>query len=96
MRAFSPNDGQMHQRVRVGLSGLAIVLLLIGLATLMIRAVSKERPVSAIGAPQSDIVANLAMTNSIEGNATNSEPLAELGVAPAAPSDMRPAKPKAR
>ena len=72
--------GQSMQRVRVGLTGLAVVLLLIGLASAVFRSVSRERPVAVPGASKPELLANLA-----DGNAADptGEPLAELGVAPA-------------
>jgi hypothetical protein len=67
------------QRVKVGVIGLAAIMLLIGLASVIIGSATRERPVSAIGAPQPAVVANMAMDN---GSAPADEPLAELGVAP--------------
>lgn len=69
------------QRVKVGLIGLAAVLLLIGLASIIIGSAARERPVTAIGAPQPEVVANMAIDN---GLVPGTEPLAELGVAPSA------------
>lgn len=67
------------QRVRVALTGLAAVLVLIGLASAMFRYVSTEPPVTAVGAAKPEVVANIA-----DGGVANesSEPLAELGIAP--------------
>jgi len=80
---------QTIQRVRVGLIGLATILLIIGLSATIFSVVNHESPVAAIGSPKADVVANLAITNTTnphEAGATT-EPLAELGVAPnAAPS----------
>jgi hypothetical protein len=63
------------QRVRIGLTGLAVVFLLVLLGT-MIRSVSSDEPASA----------NLAGLSSAGDAAMNgqqpTEPLAELGVAP--------------
>ena len=71
------------QRVRVGVVGLAAVLLLIGLAATVFSIVNHERPVTAIGAPKSDVAANLSMSNSaLPSDSATSEPLAELGVSP--------------
>lgn len=67
------------QRVKVGLIGLAAVLLLIGLASLVIGSATRERPIGGIGAPQPEVVANMALDNAAGASA---EPLAELGVAP--------------
>lgn len=72
---------QAMQRLKVGLIGLAAVLLLIGLASAVFNAVNRERPVVGIGGAQSGRVAEMA--NTTEPAAAN-EPLAELGVAPPA------------
>lgn len=73
---------QRGQRLKVGLIGLAAVLLLIGLASAVFNSVNRDRPVSGIGGAQPERVAEMAnTTQTVEG--TN-EPLAELGVAPPA------------
>ncbi|MEG3179442.1 hypothetical protein [Sphingomonas sp. LT1P40] len=70
------------QRVRVGLTGLATVLLLIGVASAIFTSAEKEGPVVADGAPSADVVAN--MTDGVTGNTAmaKDEPIAELGIAP--------------
>ena len=80
------------QRVKVGMIGLAAVLLMIGVAATVFAIVSRERPLSAVGAPQVDVAANLAASNSAGPvDAATSEPLAEMGVAPAAsPTPHKP------
>jgi hypothetical protein len=80
-RQHAPSD-QRAQRVKVGLIGLAAVLLLIGLASAVFNSVNRERPVNAIGGAQPDTVA--AMTGNQQAAPSEGEPLAELGVAPAA------------
>jgi len=71
------------QRVRVGVIGLSAVLLIIGISATIFSVVNRERPVAAIGAPKTDVAANLAITNAtMPGEAATGEPLAELGVAP--------------
>lgn len=79
-----PSDPQSSmQRVRVGLTGLATVLLLIGVASAIFSSARDEAPVMAEGAPKPEVVANMT-----EGMVTNSaaepkdEPIAELGIAP--------------
>lgn len=79
-----PSDPQSSmQRVRVGLTGLATVLLLIGVASAIFSSARDEAPVLAEGAPKPEVVANMT-----EGMVTNSaaepkdEPIAELGIAP--------------
>jgi Na+-transporting methylmalonyl-CoA/oxaloacetate decarboxylase gamma subunit len=60
------------QRIRVGLTGLAVVLLIIALAAAMFRGVGEQ-------------AGSAAANNSAEMDAsTTDEPLAELGVAPGA------------
>lgn len=77
---------QAIQRLKVGLIGLAAVLLMIGLASAVFNAVNRERPVAGIGGAQAGRVAEMA--NTTEAPAAN-EPLAELGVAP--PATVAPA-----
>ncbi|MBX9882250.1 MAG: hypothetical protein K2X73_09785 [Sphingomonas sp.] len=80
-KAIEP--AQAIQRVKVGMTGLAFVLLLIGLASAIFSAVNRERPVAAIGAAKPDVVANLTNANITDPLASaQKEPLAELGVAP--------------
>lgn len=74
------------QRVRVALTGLAAVLVLIGIATLVFNMTSKEPAVTAVGAPKPEVVAN--MTDTPLSNTTN-EPLAELGVAPSTDGNVQ-------
>lgn len=73
------------QRVRVGMTGLASVLILIGLASAVFNSASKEPAVAAVGTAKPAIVAN--MTDMADGNSTAEEPLAELGLAPKAEVD---------
>ena len=76
---------QTTQRVKVGVIGLATVLLLIGLAATIFGIVSREQPGTAVGAPKADVAANLTQANSATPvDTATGEPLAELGVAPAA------------
>lgn len=72
------------QRVRIGLTGLAVVFLLVLLAAAVL---------SVVGTPPED---NAAMSNNAaEADADPKEPLAELGVAPgnAPPEEPAPAHP---
>jgi hypothetical protein len=79
------NSAQVMQRVRVGLTGLAIVLVLIGLASFIFSSANRDAP---IGAPNASVVAN--MTDPASGNAVaekgKDEPLAEMGVTPSTTS----------
>ena len=72
------------QRVKVGMTGLAIVLLLIGLAGAIFRWVNHERPLAAPGATRPEMVANIAQAN---GADSQGEPLAEIGVTPSGQSN---------
>ena len=74
---------QSMQRIKVGMIGLAAVVLLIGLASAIIGSASRERPVATAGAAQADVVANMAVANTTTVTAAG-EPLAEMGVAPSA------------
>jgi hypothetical protein len=82
---MKPNHepSQSMQRIKVGMIGLAAVVLLIGLASAIIGSASRERPVATAGAAQADVVANMGVSNTTEASGT-SEPLAEMGVAPSA------------
>lgn len=80
-----PDPQQSMQRVKVGMIGLAVVILLIGLAGAIIGSASRERPLPTIGAPHADVVANMALANE-----TAAGPLAELGVAPSAGNAQAP------
>ncbi|MEH3035957.1 MAG: hypothetical protein PGN23_05585 [Sphingomonas adhaesiva] len=73
---------QMRQRVRVGMSGLAAVVLLIGLASAIFSSVNREAPVD--GAGNAAAVANLSAPGALPSPTPSNEPLAELGVTPAA------------
>ncbi|WP_262408542.1 hypothetical protein [Sphingomonas sp. JC676] len=88
MKSGSHQDSaQAMQRIRVGMTGLAIVLVLIGIVSVVFSSANRERPVSAIGASNASVVANLSEggTESVlEKN--KDEPLAELGVAPSTES----------
>lgn len=66
------------QRIRVGLTGLAVVLLIIALAAAMFRGIG-------------DPVSSASLANSVQNDtATTDEPLAELGVAPGAAVEVEP------
>ncbi len=69
------------QRIRVGLTGLAVVLLLVALATAVINRIGG-------GVSNSGVNAAVALPPS------NDEPLADLGVAPGAPPNESATAPK--
>jgi|GEM_PF-1100565 len=71
------------QRVRVGLTGLAFVLLIVALVSVVFGAASDEKPVM----PQSDLANMMMPMAPADGNAAveaekPADPIAELGVAP--------------
>ncbi|MES2046033.1 MAG: hypothetical protein V4475_19335 [Pseudomonadota bacterium] len=82
------DQAQTSQRVRVGMIGLAAVLLLVGFAAAMLSFASRERPIAAAGGVRPDVVANLVSGNqSAPGASATSEPLADLGLTPSAVND---------
>lgn len=82
MKTVAPSSHQTMQRVKVGMIGLAAVVLLIGLASAIFSTRNREQPIAVVGAPTADTIANLTISNTaVPGQPTN-EPLAELGVAP--------------
>lgn len=87
---------QARQRLRVGMIGLAAVVLLIGLASAIFSTVNRERPVVAVGAAKPDVVANMAAPGAMPSPASTNEPLAELGVTPGTATTPTPAASPAR
>lgn len=75
---------QARQRIRVGMIGLAAVVLLIGLASAIFSTVNHEQPVVAAGAAKPDVVANMTAPGTLPTTEATNEPLAELGVTPSA------------
>ena len=74
------------QRVRVGMTGLAIVLVLIGLASFVFSSANRDAPVTAVGASNATVVANMTDEGANTTNDRKDEPLAELGVTPSTSS----------
>lgn len=70
---------QARHRAIVGAVGLGIVILLIALASLVLRAVTRERAATAPGGARADIVANMASGNEI---AADTAPLSDMGIQP--------------
>ena len=89
--------GQTTQRVKVGMIGLAAVLLLIGLAAAIFATMNHDRDVAAIGSARPEVVSAIVSGNSADpaGSGTK-EPLAELGVAPSAATATNTIQPDAR
>ncbi|UZK67397.1 hypothetical protein [Sphingomonas sp. M1-B02] len=90
MKSGSHQDSaQAIQRVRVGMTGLAMVLVLIGLASLIFSSANRDAPVTAIGASNATVVANMTEEDAVRAKAKD-EPLAALGVAPSTSSTNTP------
>lgn len=75
--------------MKVGITGLAAVILLIGLASAIMRTATRETPIGAAGAAKAEVVANMADGNSADD--ASGEPLAELGVSPSTGNAAMPA-----
>jgi len=74
------SSSQTMQRVRVGMVGLAAVILLIGLVSALFSAANRQQPVTA--ATSAAEVANMTSANTASPADADNEPLAQLGVAP--------------
>ena len=83
MMKVARDPSQTAQRVKVGMIGLAAVVLLIAVAAVIIGSATRERPIATAGSAQADVVANIAITNATAGVEAGGA-LAELGVAPSA------------
>ncbi|WP_288455799.1 hypothetical protein [uncultured Sphingomonas sp.] len=82
---------QVRQRVRVGMSGLAAIVLLIGLASAVFSSVDHDASTkAAAGATDPAGVVTNQVAPAPAPSASN-EPLAELGVTPAAANTPAPA-----
>ena len=71
---------QTAQRVKVGMIGLAVVVLLIAVASAIIGSATRERPIATAGSAQADVVANIAESANAADASTG--PFADLGIAP--------------
>ncbi|MFM9828976.1 MAG: hypothetical protein ACKVOB_09575 [Sphingomonas sp.] len=79
--------GHKVQRVRVGMTGLAVIVLFIALASAVFRSASTEPALTGTGAPKTAEMANAATDNVADAA---KEPLAEIGVTPSAAADPDP------
>ena len=95
MKRVADDKSQSMQRVRVGIIGLAAVILLIGLASVLFSGVREQRAAGTAGGSNAQVVANMA---SIDPGLMNKadEPLADLGVAPGSASVDSPGNAHAR
>ncbi|MGN6374051.1 MAG: hypothetical protein ACTHMG_00690 [Sphingomonas sp.] len=83
MDSSQTESGQTMQRIKVGMTGLAVILLLIALASAIFPWTSKDKPIDVAGGSDANVVANISITNdNAPAPSGKSEPLAELGVAP--------------
>ena len=83
---------QARQRVRVGMIGLAAVVLLIGLASAIFSTVSRERPLRSITGARGEVVTRAGAP--APAPTAGNEPLAELGVTPSIANSASPAAPQ--
>lgn len=86
MSVGSPDTAQTMQRVYVGLTGLAVVTVLIVLASAVVAWRTNDAGISAIGGANTSVVANMTAVGNSLGEKTKEEPLAELGAAPSTTS----------
>ena len=85
MKRLVDDKPQSMQRVRVGMIGLAAVILLIGLASFVLSGIRDEARRQEDGGSNAAVIANMAATDDLPGNVSD-EPLADLGVAPGSAS----------
>lgn len=96
MKTIATDPASRSQRVRVGMIGLAAVLLLIGLAAAVFSTLNRDRPVAIAGGARPDVVANLIADNdAMPSDQPSSNPLSELGVAPSTETGNAAAAPEA-
>lgn len=89
----SPDHHHIMQRVKVGMIGLAAVILLIGIASTILGSLNRDEPSATVASTaQANMVADMTVTNATAPAAN--EPLAELGVAPAPTNSQAPAAPE--
>ena len=77
------NRGQRMQRLRVGITGLAFVLLIVAVATAIASGVRRSADAINVATPPA-VVATLPSPDN--GTGANAEPLAQLGAAPGSKS----------
>jgi hypothetical protein len=94
MKAADRDQGERVQRVRAGVTGLAAVLVIAGLAGAIFNSASEERPVGPSGSTDAQAVASITGNTATAIDSSPNEPLAELGVAPATANEsaVAPAK----
>lgn len=86
LQQSTSDRGQVLQRVRVGLTGLTITVLLILAAAIVYRSASREEPAKIVGQANPDVVATMTAPTPMANATTDTtpdEPLATLGVTPA-------------
>lgn len=68
------------------MTGLAMVLVLIGIASAIFSSANRDPAISAVGASNASVVADLTDSNSTQAKAPADQPLATLGAAPSTAS----------
>ena len=86
MKMIVPDPGHASHRAKVGMIGLAAVLLLIGLAAAVFATATKERPVLLAANARTQMMQRTADNAAMPSDKATNEPLAELGVAPSSPT----------
>ena len=86
MKMIVQDTGHASHRAKVGMIGLAAVLLLIGLAAAVFATATKERPVLLAANAHTQTEHRATDTSAAPSDTATNEPLAELGVAPSTSS----------
>jgi hypothetical protein len=94
MKAVDRDQGERVQRVRAGVTGLAAVLVIAGLAGAIFNSASEERPVGPTGTADAQVAATITGNTATAIESSPNEPLAELGVAPATTNESAVAAPE--
>jgi hypothetical protein len=82
------DDGERMQRIRVGVTGLAAVLLVVAVATAIASGVRRSADETAAN------VAPPAVVVTVDNSSSENEPLAQLGAAPGSNDDDANKAPK--
>lgn len=86
MKMIAPQSGHTGHRAKVGMIGLAAVLLLIGLAAAVFATATKDRPLVLASGARTQAEHRIPDNATTPSDKATNEPLAELGVAPSAPT----------
>jgi len=91
MKMIAPEPGHAGHRAKVGMIGLAAVLLLIGLAAAVFATATKDRPLVVASGARTQVEHRILDNTTAPSDQATNEPLAELGVAPSASTSESPA-----